>query len=81
MGRVAQTVVFTWLYNYANDSVVLTTPFHAAINAVGIAEVDLVLKWWLSCSPDQGLARKRLSRQRGATSRRTRASRIFVAES
>jgi membrane protease YdiL (CAAX protease family) len=43
---VAQTVVFTWLFQRAKGSVLLTTLMHAAINALGVAGTNLITIWW-----------------------------------
>ena len=44
---VSQTFLFTWLYMNSNGSVLITTLFHASINAFTFNGMDITVKWIL----------------------------------
>jgi membrane protease YdiL (CAAX protease family) len=49
---IAQTILFTWIYNHASGSILLAWLFHAAINVAGsrFAIGDPLRQWWLSAA-------------------------------
>jgi uncharacterized protein len=54
---IAGAVLFTWIYNSTNGSVLLTTLFHGSINAIGgqfffsmFSGEDLTKLWWLTAA-------------------------------
>ena len=49
---IAQTILFTWIANHTQASVLLAWLFHAAINVAGsrFAIGDPVRQWWLSAA-------------------------------
>ena len=54
---IAGAVLFTWVYNGTNGSVLLTTLFHGSINAIGgqfffsmFSGADLTGLWWLTAA-------------------------------
>ena len=54
---VAGAILFTWIYNSTDGSVLLTTLFHGSINAIGgqfffsmFSGADLTRLWWLTAA-------------------------------
>jgi len=53
----AGAILFTWVYNSTNESVLLTILFHTSVNAIGgtfffsmFSGADLTRLWWLQAA-------------------------------